>query len=138
MTIDVGTSTLTSFVDVDNDGTFNPVAGAPQGTTDWELGRMEVIGEIFLGGPAGDPAIIDGFDGGAPIATATFRPDGTVDNAGAIRLADGRDNFLEVRIAPQGTARIELRKWDDSRPPNEQGSNWYARREGGQAWRWST
>jgi len=52
---------------------------------------------------------IDGFTTTATGGWVEFRPNGSADTVGAIRLADGR-NFLEVAVATQATGRIELRK----------------------------
>ncbi len=33
-------------------------------------------------------------------------------NTGAIRFGDLRGNFLEVRVEPAATARVQVLKWD--------------------------
>jgi type II secretory pathway pseudopilin PulG len=78
--------------------------------------------------PAGQTAV-EGFEVIGNRALAIFLSDGSVDAQGAIRIADERDNFLEVRVAPKGSAKIEVRKWD--------GANWWARNEGGHPWHWN-
>lgn len=77
----------------------------------------------------GGQAAVDGFEIVDNRALAIFLSDGSVDAQGAIRIADQRDNFLEVRVAPKGTAKVEVRKWD--------GVNWWARDEGGHPWQWN-
>ena len=62
----------------------------------------------------------------------TFLPDGSVKDTGAFRFADVRGNFLEVRVEPQATARVQVRKW------NETDNAWYTRDQGGKAWEWKT
>lgn len=62
----------------------------------------------------------------------TFLPNGSVEETGAFRFADVRGNFLEVRVEPQATARVQVRKWDET--DNE----WYTRDQGGKAWEWKT
>jgi prepilin-type N-terminal cleavage/methylation domain-containing protein len=45
---------------------------------------------------------------------AVFQRDGSIRHPGAFRFADGkqpRANVLEVRVAPQATARVEVRKY---------------------------
>lgn len=61
-----------------------------------------------------------------------FQPDGSVKEPGAVRIADVRGNFLEVRVEPRATARVQVRKWDET------DSRWYTRAEGGKAWEWKT
>jgi prepilin-type N-terminal cleavage/methylation domain-containing protein len=61
-----------------------------------------------------------------------FLPDGSVRETGAIRLADVRGNFLEIRVQPQATARVQVLKWDDD------DGEWYSRDQGGKAWEWKT
>ena len=107
---------LVAMVDADADGEIDPDPAAPYKTADWEIGRSTLPGDrvAFLD-PLGneDEASIDGltqFDG---VVSAVFRPNGSVADDGAFRLADQRDNFLEVRVAPAATARIEVRKWQD-------------------------
>jgi prepilin-type N-terminal cleavage/methylation domain-containing protein len=70
-------------------------------------------------------AIVDGF-GAADKAVFTIT--GTVEEAGAFRLAGQRNLFLEVRVAPPSTARVQIRKWD--------GTSFKAQGEGGQSWQW--
>jgi hypothetical protein len=66
---------------------------------------------------------------------AIFQQDGSIDETGAFRLGDEVGNFLEVRVEPKATARIEVRKClactneaDDK--------DWYADGNGGKAWAW--
>lgn len=61
-----------------------------------------------------------------------FQADGSVEETGAFRFADVRGNFLEVRIDPKATARVQVRKWDET------DNKWYTRDEGGKAWEWKT
>jgi Tfp pilus assembly protein PilE len=61
-----------------------------------------------------------------------FQPDGSVEKPGAFRIADVRGNFLEVRVEPRATARVQVRKWDET------DGKWYTRSQGGKAWEWKT
>ena len=61
-----------------------------------------------------------------------FLTDGSVDEPGAFRIADIRGNFLEIRVEPKATARVQVRKWDEAE------GDWYTRDQGGKAWEWKT
>ena len=61
-----------------------------------------------------------------------FLPDGSVQEPGAFRIADVRGNFLEVQVEPRATARVQVRKWDET------DGRWYTRSQGGKAWEWKT
>jgi prepilin-type N-terminal cleavage/methylation domain-containing protein len=86
--------------------------------------RLE--GGVTFGAPAGEP-IVSGF---GPNGKAIFRIDGLVEEAGAFRLAGHRDYFVEVRIDPPATARVEVRKWDPV------SGTFKAQGEGGESWKW--
>ena len=132
-----------SFVDVHGgldpvqppDGVFAAIPGAVPRTTDYELGRLPLpAGVSFSFQALLDYASVDGFvnpgNPDPPDEMAIFMSDGSVLDSGAIRFGDQRGNFLEARIDPPGTARIELRKWNDS------DGAWYAFGEGGEPWHW--
>jgi len=59
-----------------------------------------------------------------------FRPDGSVDVTGSFRIADAKQNYLEIRVEPQATAKVQVRKWNDV------DSKWYTRDQGGKPWDW--
>lgn len=66
-----------------------------------------------------------------------FESDGSVRDTGAFRFADASGNVFELRVAPQATARIAIRKHDpDPRRPRNphDDSRWYERDEGGWTW----
>ena len=98
-------------------------------------GRVIVPRKVDFWGPtdvaANGANAIDGWDS-PPTARLgpIFRPDGSVDRAGAFRLRDSNDNFLEVRVATPATGRIVLRKWF----PAE--SAFYLNGESGRKWVW--
>jgi prepilin-type N-terminal cleavage/methylation domain-containing protein len=58
--------------------------------------------------PRKDNAIV-GFTTTATGGFVEFRPNGSADTTGGVRLSDG-NNYLEVAVATQATGRIELRK----------------------------
>lgn len=74
-------------------------------------------------------------EGEAP--ALVFEGDGSVRDTGAFRFADASGNVFELRVAPQATARIAIRKHDPDprrpRNPNDDG-RWYERDEGGWTW----
>lgn len=141
--IDPVGSEVFSFVDVHggldptlpSDGLFAAIPGAVARTTDYELGRLKLpSGVSFSFQALTDAASVDGFVNEGipdpPDLMAIFQSDGSVLDSGALRFGDQRGNFLEARIDPPGTARIEVRKWDDA------DGAWYAFGEGGKPWQW--
>jgi prepilin-type N-terminal cleavage/methylation domain-containing protein len=58
----------------------------------------------------------------------TFLASGAASATGAIRFADTRGNFLEVRVDPPATAKVTLRKYDDG--------NWLDQGAEGRQWTW--
>jgi prepilin-type N-terminal cleavage/methylation domain-containing protein len=82
----------------------------------------------------GAPPSFDAIDIKAPGGgnCFTFRPDGSVQYGGAFRIQDVRGNFLEIQVGPVATARVQVRKWDETE------SDWYTREQGGKAWEWKT
>ena len=101
--------------------------------TDPELGRYTLPERITFGGPAlGLPTTgltVDPAGGSANIAI--LKADGSIQDAGGFLLGDVRLNYLEVQISPQGTARVEVLKWDGTSAYRSQGDN-------GMAWTWNT
>jgi Tfp pilus assembly protein FimT len=117
--IDSATRLVVAFIDEDEDTAMDP--------GEFRVGQVPVPAGVDLRAP-GTQSVFDGFDTQGTRGFAVFHTDGSVDRQGAFRLADTHDNFLEVRVAPRGTARIKVRKWD--------GTDWWARDEGGHAWEW--
>jgi type IV fimbrial biogenesis protein FimT len=114
-----------AFSDRDSDGMLSagePVLGTfplPNGVTfeapDLTVNASSVSG--FSPDPSGSPNI------------AIFQRDGSVAAVGAFRFADPNQNFLEIRVEPAATARIEIHKW--------QNNQWLASGDGGSAWQWN-
>ncbi|MCL4840024.1 MAG: GspH/FimT family pseudopilin [Thermoanaerobaculia bacterium] len=74
-------------------------------------------------GPA-DDAPSPPFVADLPVEAAVFMPNGSVLVDGAFRFTeDDARNFLEVRVAPRGTARVVVRKFNPSGPVA--GELWY-------------
>ncbi len=128
--VDIPGRTVTAFRDSRTTGTF--------GTQD--------SGELTVGPESGLPLprliefaaptslpIVDGFHPASPttVGWVSFGSDGSVDAQGAFRIADNRGNYLEIAIEPAATARIEMRKWDDST------STFVAQGTGGKPWIWN-
>jgi prepilin-type N-terminal cleavage/methylation domain-containing protein len=112
---------LVSWVDENDNQLFDPGSDA-------EIYRLRAPGSggqrgiFFMGpdGPAGTfSAPAGSVEGFTPVGSSDFRvivfdPDGSVRNPGALRISDlgsPRRNVLEVRVAPQATARVEVRKY---------------------------
>ena len=139
--IDPAARQITAFVDLNGaalgtapDGVFNPIAGEPRNTTDYELATYDLPSGIEFEGPGATP-IVDGFttvdNNGTDEQVAIFISDGSIVDIGAFRVGDRRDNFFEIRIAPQGTARVQVRKYD----PDE--DDWFEQGEENRVWEWS-
>jgi prepilin-type N-terminal cleavage/methylation domain-containing protein len=117
--IDTASNDVVAFVDENSDFTLD--------ASEQRLGQMNLPGGVAFAGPASQP-FVDGLDSAGTAGWASFVTDGSVTSSGAFRLADQRGNFLEVRVEPAATARIQIRKWD--------GSDWRYQGEGGSGWTW--
>jgi competence protein ComGC len=127
---DPDTNELVSYADVNRDGLFNPdTAVVDFRSTDYIMRRVALPVGVDFGAPDGLD-IVEGFTLIADLApnVTVFRENGSVDDAGALRVLDSRGNFLEIRVAPAATARVTLQKWD--------GSTWALQGEGGHTWEW--
>ena len=72
------------------------------------------------------------FDGSGAVVVA---PDAVPDmGLPAIRLADTRENYLEVHLGSRATGRVELRKWDDGAPADEDGTKYVTQGQNGRSW----
>jgi hypothetical protein len=138
--IEPETRSLVAFADVhgetandDPDGAFNPIVGAPQRRTDYEIGRVTLPAGASFTAPGGETGqdSVGGFYNPVPLprGVAIFLSDGSVSATGAFRVADARGNYLETIAAPRTSVRVEIRKWD--------GEAWRSRGEGGSAWQWN-
>lgn len=107
------TGELVAFIDADRDRTFNPDPSETYRTADYVLGRVAAPGAVAFMDPDHELGAdsLDGFTSLDADRWAIFRPDGSVADEGAFRVADLRGNFLEIRVAPAATARIKLFKW---------------------------
>lgn len=137
---DLANRQVVSFADVNgpllgtpSDGVFNPIAGEPDRTTDYQLAVFDLPNSINFSAP-GAQELIDSFttvdNGGTDEQVAIFLPDGSIVDVGAVRLNDPRGNFFEIRVAPQGTARVQTRKWDDVE------TEWFEQGEEDRVWQW--
>jgi len=127
VTLDPTTGVILGFVDYDRDSTFNPDSSVTDGRTDSLVTRIEKPRFIEFEDQAGNlgAASVDGLStvGGNP--AVVLRPDGSVDDQGAFRISDARNNHLEIRISPAATGRVELRMWMPSAPTTaEDGTKW--------------
>lgn len=120
-----------AFSDRNGDGKLTagePMLGTrrlPKGVT--FTAPPNFVGAASVSGFTADPA------SASNPKIALFNRDGSIADLGAFRFADAYQNFVEVRVEPAATARIELRK------ARLEGSawNWYASGDGGEAWKWN-
>lgn len=107
---------LVAFIDADRDGTFNPDPAAPYRSADYVLGRLSLPANVEFRAPEG-LQVEEGFTAvevaSGDVQAAVFQPGGSVADAGAFRIGDVRDNFLELRVDPAATGRVGVRKWQD-------------------------
>ncbi len=126
--IDTVTGVGTAFVDDNGNSVFD----------DGErlIGEATLPGGLSFAAPNPLPAV-DGFPVAGDEGWVSFNSDGSVAVSGAFRIADPRGNFLEIRIAPTSTAKVKVRKWDDTRAVNVDSTHWYSSGEGGRNWQWN-
>lgn len=114
------TNEIVVFANVDGDPSFafTPDDTVPFRTADYELARIRlpIKYDVHFWSPADkDPNgknAIEGLTVTSAIENAlVFMPDGSVADPGAIRLADERGNFFEVRVEPRATGRVQIRKY---------------------------
>lgn len=116
--LDTVNRAFAAFLDVDRDGVYNP---KDDPFTDYELGRMPLPSGVLFKDGAGnvDTASVDGLStidaqGATGLPAVIFKPNGSVVEVGAFRIADERGNFLEVRVEPEATGKVEiLKRLDD-------------------------
>ncbi len=148
--VDYEAQQLFAFADVNlDDGSrgsdlvFNPVDGANGGATDYQVALIPLPQDVRFWGPAdAEPEGPDTIDELTPAEAglpnvAVLEIDGSIRNRGAIRFGDDRANFFEVRISPEATARIQLRKYDADRAAGPDGLHFYARDQDGIPWEWN-
>ncbi len=144
--IDAATNEMFAYADLNganpgepSNGEFNPRDGAPPRTADYEFRRLLVRGDLSFEEPGGQTGLdsLDGFvNPNMPDQKAIFQSDGSLEAAGAFRFADARGNFLEIRIAPAATGKVQLRMYDPTLAVNWDGTHWYAHGEVSKGWKW--
>jgi prepilin-type N-terminal cleavage/methylation domain-containing protein len=92
------------------------------------LAPPNLAGKDSVAGLSADPA-------GGEVNVAVFQGDGSVQDPGSFRFGDDFGNFLEVRVWPKATARIEVRKCLLCTTADDD-LDWYANGDGGRAWTW--
>jgi prepilin-type N-terminal cleavage/methylation domain-containing protein len=146
---------LVAFIDANRNGVFDPDPGAPFRSADYVLGRLDLPSNVEFMDPAGNAGHdsiyaraevtslveVDGDD----IPAAVLQPNGslddpeTADGAFAFRVGDVRENYLELRIFPPATGRVEIRKWHETHD-GEPLSEWLGSGDPGdadfKAWEW--
>jgi type II secretory pathway pseudopilin PulG len=135
---DLTRNEVVAFADVDGlaitdppDMFYNPVAGQPHRTTDYEIGRYQLPENVLFQEPAADGLgpVKDFTDNGTE-RIAIFDPNGSIRATGAVRFGDLRGNFLEIRVEPAATARVQMRKWDPDL------NDWQTRNQNDKPWVW--
>lgn len=128
--LDSDAGRIFGFTDFDDNQDYNPDPAATDfRSTDYVVGRVDFPPGVSFQAP-GTQSVVDGFSNVATVWNAPlFRSDGSVQDLGAVRVGDQRGNFLEVRVEPAATARVQLRKWD--------GTDWLAQGAGGKTWEWN-
>jgi prepilin-type N-terminal cleavage/methylation domain-containing protein len=145
---DFATREVVAFADLDASDTLT--AG------DRELGRFTLPRGVEFYGPgdtfgaAHDDASFGFQETAGKEGVAIYRPDGSAEATGALRIADDRENYLETRLSPAATGRLTVQKYHDD-ACSEADSNhecyWLpqgTRRDAGdlpgertKAWRWN-
>ena len=127
---------------------FDPVAGTPEGRTDYEVGRWPLptaasrVASVRFATPGAGMETVVGFTTIDDEQLLVFQPSGAVRNTGAFRFGDFRDpgsfaagtcgNCFEIRVEPAATARVELLKYH-----HEDGEFYPQGRRGNKAlWKW--
>lgn len=136
--LDFATNQVEIFLDMDDNGEFNPDTLLDPRATDFRIaGPLPLPPEVFIwapmdGAPKGTNAV-DGFTPHPDTGLANqlvFEGTGSLRDIGAYRFGDASGNFLEIRVSPRASARVELRKWDATT------TSWLAKGENGTTWRW--
>ena len=114
------------------DGIYNPIDGAPPGTTDQRVAsRFLPAGMDFVAPKNQD--VVDGLTAIGGDRVAIFEPDGSIRETGAFRFGDTWGNYLEVRIGPAATARVTMAKFVNLPGNNDK---WLTRDAGPWEWYW--
>lgn len=158
--IDPAQGEIVAFADVNGatltdppDCVFTPDGAALERNTDYEFVRFGIPEGLQFQDPDGnvDALSLDGLATteclwitcgdltSDPLAAerVIFNSDGSVCDSGAIRIADQRDNYFEIRLATRATGRVEVRKYNPDLPAGEDGEHWYSSGEQGKAWVWN-
>ena len=131
--IDTVTGQILSYVDGDETGDYDNPCETNAPPCDQVLNEIELTAGLVFDAP-GSESVVDGFDVDGDHASAVFQSDGSADAAGAFRLAldnEGRENWMEVRVEPRATARIQVQKWNDDI------DEFLAQGEKGYTWNWN-
>ena len=151
--LDPANRRLVGFIDADRSGTFNPDPDEPPRTTDYVLGRLPLSENVEFedqAGNTGATSVVGKTEvevGGDPLPAVIFRANGSIvdprsdDGDFAFRVSDVRGNHLEVRVFPQATGRIELRKWQTVVADGVAKDDWYGSGDPGDEgfvpWKWN-
>ena len=121
---------VVAYADLNRDGVFDETGATP----DRLIGRLDLPSMVDFENQSGGKGLssIEGLvnvpdvPSVLPDGQVMYQPDGSVLDDGALRFADKKGNYLEVRVAPRTTGRVEVRKFMDG--------DWYANGDGGKTW----
>lgn len=111
---------------------------------DVRISQMVLPKNVTFTAPNGQAGVdsVKRFTDWAGTKIAVFESNGSIRRTGAFRfqareLGGRTANWLEVNVAPEATARIELRKWKGADGASvDEDLNWHANGEGG-SWTWN-
>lgn len=126
-----------AYADVDDNGDFVPDTSLKVRETDYPIGGgLPLPRHVFIWAPGESPQGPSAVEGFTPHPDASFpnqivfTRNGSVRDIGAFRFGDEVGNFLELRVSPRASGRVQLRKWDPD------ATEWYMRNEDGKRWQW--
>lgn len=151
--LDYDTDQVIAFADVNDGGgalesnlEYDPGPRTGQGGNDYEIRRLTLPARIaFWGANDSDPEGPDAVWSFTDVPdvepnAAVFEPDGSVRDRGAFGFGDLHDNFLEVLVSPEATARVVVRKYNSQIPPGLDGSPYHEQGKhpvtGERTWEW--
>lgn len=118
--LDYGSKSFWSFIDEDNDlvldATERVLYNVDLGGGGSSVGLYLMGPDGVIGTDAAPGESVEGFTptGVSALRGAVFEPDGSIRDPGSFRVSTGSDpprNAFEIRVSPQATADIEIRKY---------------------------
>ncbi|MDX1630627.1 MAG: GspH/FimT family pseudopilin [Thermoanaerobaculia bacterium] len=109
----------------ENDGTD----GFGVGGTDEIIESVILPNRITFAAP-GTQSEVDGFDNNDWFV---YEPNGSATHSGAFRFGDPRGNYLEVRVEPAATGRVDVRMWQNFGGTDK----WMSQGQEDHSWDWN-